>query len=174
MNLTDYLVDSALILIVFRQLKEKKMDLHFVLLPLVLVGIAAHAYLHSIPTDGNDLVLISAFAAVGLVFGLGSALATRVRYAGGQHALAQAGFVSAGLWIVSMSLRMGFQIYASHGGQDSIARFSMSHQITTANAWTAALVLMAVAEVVTRTGTLMIRNRRAVTAPRPVAVPVSV
>jgi len=161
MNLTDYLVDSALILLVLRQIKEKRMDLHFVLLPLILVGIAAHSYLHSIPTAGNDLVLIVALGAIGTSFGLASALTTRVRADGGAHALARASFISAGLWIVSMSMRMGFQVYASHGGRDAVARFSLHHQITGSAAWTAALVIMAVAEVVTRTGILVVRDRLA-------------
>ena len=161
MNLTDYLVDSALILLVLRQIKEKRMDLHFVLLPLILVGIAAHSYLHSIPTAGNDLVLIVALGAIGTAFGLISGVATRVRSDGGTHALARAGIVSAGVWIVSMSMRMAFQIYANHGGRDNVARFSLHHDITSGTAWTAALVIMAVAEVLTRTGTLVIRDRLA-------------
>lgn len=159
MTITDYLLDTTLILIVLRQIKERRMDLKFVLMPLIIVAIAARSYLHSIPTGGNDLVLIGTLAALGGAFGLASALTTRVRHDGGAHALARASVISAGLWVLSMSLRMAFQIYATHGGAGRIAEFSMNHHITSGNAWTAALVLMAVAEVVTRTGTLVLRDR---------------
>lgn len=163
MTITDYLLDSALILIVLRQIKERRMDHKFVLMPLIIVAVVARSYLHSIPTAGNDLILIGTFAAIGVAFGLGSALTTKVRHDGGAHALARATVTSAGLWVLSMSLRMAFQIYANHGGADRIAQFSYNHHITSSNAWTAALVLMAVAEVVARTGTLVLRDRMGTT-----------
>jgi hypothetical protein len=175
MNLTDYVVDIALMLVVLLQIRESRMGLRFVLLPLVLVGVAAHSYMHTIPTAGNDLLLTVVLGAVGLVFGLGSGLATRVRTDGGAHALARAGVVAAGLWLLGMGFRMGFQLYSSHGGQDAIARFSVTHHITSAAAWTAALVIMALAEVVTRTAVLAIRDRLATAHHKtPAAVPVSV
>ena len=109
-----------------------------------------------------------------LVFGTGSGLATRVRADGGAHALARAGVISAGLWLLGMGFRMGFQLYASHGGQDAVARFSLAHHITSSAAWTAALLIMALAEVVSRTAVLAIRDRLAM-AHRdvPASIPVS-
>jgi hypothetical protein len=45
----------------------------------------------------------------------------------------------------------------THGGAGVIGRFSASHAITTATAWTAALILMALGEVVARTAVLGVR-----------------
>ena len=49
-------------------------------MPVALMGWAGFNYLHSIPTAGNDLVLIGLLTAVGVVFGLFGGLLTRVRY----------------------------------------------------------------------------------------------
>jgi hypothetical protein len=162
MTFTDYLTDSILILLVFRQLREARYDRRAVLLPLVIVAVVAKSYLHSIQTGGNDLVLIVLLVAVGATLGTTSALATRVRADGGEHALVKAGAVSAALWVLGMGSRMAFAIWASsHSGHESVARFSMHHSLS-AEVWTTALVLMALAEVCSRVGVLYFRSQRAI------------
>ncbi|HEY1444881.1 MAG TPA: hypothetical protein VGF51_08270, partial [Acidimicrobiales bacterium] len=54
--------------------------------------------------------------------------------------------------------RLAFQVWATHGGGPSIAHFSAGHGITSTTAWTAALILMALSEVVVRTGVLAWRS----------------
>jgi hypothetical protein len=165
MTLTDYLLDSALILVVLRQLRESRYDRRAVVLPLAIVAIVANSYLHAVPTAGSDLALIMGFSALGIALGAASGLATRVRADGGRYALVKAGTVAAGLWVLSMGFRMVFAIWASsHEGGITLGRFSMQHHITSGDAWTAALVLMALGEVVTRVGVLYIRSRRAIAA----------
>lgn len=161
MTLTDYVLDLLLIAIVFRQLRESRFDRRAILLPLGIAAVVCNSYLHSIPTAGHDLVLILACTAVGVALGAVSALATRVRTDGGRYALVQAGWLAAGVWVASMGFRFGFSIWASHGGDVALGRFSAAHQITGGAAWTAALVLMAMGEVVTRTGLLSLRSHRA-------------
>ena len=56
---------------------------------------------------------------------------------------------------------MAFSIWTSHGGDASLVNFSMAHGITSGDAWTAALVLMALGEVFVRTLTLVVRGHRA-------------
>jgi DNA-binding CsgD family transcriptional regulator len=46
MTTTEWLTDIALLLIVFRQLREGRVDVRFVLLPLGIVTFVAHSYLH--------------------------------------------------------------------------------------------------------------------------------
>jgi hypothetical protein len=161
MNFTDWLINIALVATVLRQIRWNRMDARFVILPLALVGIAATSYLHTIPTAGNDLVLVAALALVGITFGGLSALFTTIRTDGGPHAWVRSRPVAIVLWVVGIGGRMAFALYAEHGGGPSIARFSADHQITTGDAWTAALVLMALAEVVTRVSVLFFRGRRA-------------
>ncbi|MFE6887874.1 hypothetical protein [Streptomyces sp. NPDC057694] len=158
MTTTDWITDIALVLVVFRQLREGRLDLKTFLIPLAIVAFVAHTYLDSVPTAGNDLVLIGALMAVGAALGIAGGVYTRIRTAGG-HLLIKAGAVSAILWVLGMGARMGFQVWVEHGGADHVARFSLAHHITTDQAWVAAFVLMALTEVVTRVATIYIRSR---------------
>ena len=55
MTTTDYLLDSALVLLVLLQIKERPMTTRLLVRPLVILGVAVASYFHSIPTSGNDL-----------------------------------------------------------------------------------------------------------------------
>ena len=159
MNLSDWIIDLALVLIVFRQLREERLSLRTVLLPLALIGWATSHYLRSVPTAGNDLVLITLFAAVGVAFGLVGGLLTRVRYADG-HVRIKATLGAAALWVISMGFRLGFAVWSTHSaGAAHLTHFSVAHDITTGQAWVAALILMAFGEVAVRLGTIVVRGQ---------------
>ncbi|WP_330294352.1 hypothetical protein [Streptomyces sp. NBC_00503] len=158
MTTTEWITDIALLLIVFRQLREGRLDAKTFLIPLGIVGFVAYSYLDTIPTAGNDLVLIAVLVGVGAVLGIAGGVYTRVRTVG-EHILIKAGVVSAVLWVVGMGARMSFQLWVEHGGAGDVARFSAAHQITSDKAWVAAFVLMALTEVVTRLATIFIRSR---------------
>ena len=164
MTFIDYLIDSILILIVVRQVVESRFDKRAIILPLAIVAVVAHSYLHAIPTGGNDLLLIAGLAGVGVLLGTLSGLVTRVRADGGRYALVQAGWASAGLWVLGMGSRMAFSVWVANGGQDAVGRFSAAHHITSGQAWTAALVLMAIGEVAARIGVLYLRSRQTLNA----------
>jgi len=175
MTTTDWIIDVLLVLVVFRQLREGRLDRVSFLVPLGIVGVVASTYLHTIPTAGNDPVLIGALMAIGAALGVAGGAATRIRSVDGRL-LIKAGAVSAVLWVLGMGARMGFQVWVDHGGVDDVARFSLAHHITGDQAWVAAFVLMALTEVVTRLATIFVRSRRvgrehrakAVTRPVPV------
>ncbi|MER6522823.1 MULTISPECIES: hypothetical protein [unclassified Streptomyces] len=160
MTTTDWITDIALVLIVFRQLREGRLGPKSYLLPLGIVAFVASQYLTTVPTAGNDLVLIGALIAAGAALGIAGGVYTRIRSTDG-HLFIKAGAVSAALWVLGMGARMGFQVWVDHGGGDDVARFSATHDITTADAWVAAFVLMALTEVVTRLATIFVRSRRA-------------
>jgi hypothetical protein len=65
---------------------------------------------------------------------------------------------AAALWVVGIGMRMGFSLFAEHGGGPAIGRFSEAHHIT-AEGWVTALVLMSLVEVVSRTLILWARSR---------------
>lgn len=159
MTTTDYFLDIALIAIVFRQIRESRLDLRAVLLPIGICVWVGAGYLKSLPTAGNDLLLIGALSAVGVSLGVLSGLATRVRRNAEGHALIKAGWVAAGAWVLGMGFRFGFALWAAHGGGPGLVRFSAAHAITGDDAWTDALVLMAFGEVFTRTAILVLRAR---------------
>ncbi|MEW2566342.1 hypothetical protein [Streptomyces sp. NPDC047070] len=165
MTTTDWITDIALVLIVFRQLREGRLDLKSYLIPLGIVAFVASHYLHTIPTAGNDLVLIAALVGAGAALGVAGGVYTRIRSADG-HLFIKAGAISAVLWVLGMGARMGFQVWVDHGGADDVGRFSVTHDITTSQAWVAAFVLMALTEVVTRLATIFVRSRLAMREPQ--------
>jgi hypothetical protein len=121
-------------------------------------------FLHSVPGGGSDIALdllgVSAGAAMGAVGGL----ATRLRRGADGRPLGRAGALAAGMWIAGVGARMVFYFAATHGAGPAIARFSIAHHITGSAAWTAALVMMALADVLTRLVVVYLRGRR-LTAP---------
>ena len=150
MTTTDWLIDITLVLIVLRQLHEGRIDLKFIAIPLALCAYTFHSYVHTLPTAGHDLVLIAAATAAGVTLGVLGGFTTHVRAENGQ-AYARAGFVAAGLWVTSMSARLGFIIWITHSsGAAALGRFSVSHDITGADVWQTALVLLALSEVLVR------------------------
>ncbi|NUS10557.1 MAG: hypothetical protein HOY69_03980 [Streptomyces sp.] len=159
MKTSDWILDIVLILIVFRQLREERLTVRSVLVPLAIIGWAAVTYLRHIPSAGNDLVLVGVFAGAGVVFGLSGGLLTRVRLAGGQVRV-RASWAAAALWVGSMGFRLVFAVWSSHpSGGAAVVRFSVAHQITSPQAWVAALILMAFGEAVVRLGTIVVRGR---------------
>jgi hypothetical protein len=160
MTTTDYLIDSALVLLVLLQIKERKLSTQAIVRPVVIVAVAVANYFHNIPTAGNDLVLISALALTGLTIGVASALTVRMRRDDRGEVLARAGWASACFWVLGMGSRFAFLIWITHGGSSAIVSFSASHSITSGAAWTDALLGMAVLEVLGRSLTMALRRRQ--------------
>jgi hypothetical protein len=129
------------------------------LFPVVVTVWVAGQFLHSIPTAGNDVLLEAGMALVGAGLGVGAGLATSVR-TDGAGAFAKAGLAAAVLWVLGIGARMGFSLWVTNGGQASVARFSAAHHITSASAWAAGFVLMAMIEVALRTGVLYLKARQ--------------
>jgi hypothetical protein len=154
MTTSDYIIDLALIGVVFLQIRGRRLTARALFLPVALVAWAASQFLKSIPTAGNDLVLIAACTAAGLLLGGLSGMLTRVEMGEDGHVWAKAGLAAAVLWVLGVGFRFAFQLFATHGGGLSIVRFSIEHSITTNQAWVAALVLMAIMEALARTAVL--------------------
>ena len=171
MNATDYLINAILVLLVLRQVRETRLTWQILLLPVLIVIGAAAYYLRSVPTAGNDLLLDVTLAAIGATLGGLCALATRLRRGADGVPLSRAGWIAAILWVVGIGARMGFAYATSHGAAPAIGRFSVAHSITSADAWVAALFLMALAEVVTRLAVLWLRSSRLPAADAPTSAP---
>lgn len=159
----DYILDSALVLLVLLQVKERKLTTRALIRPLIIVAVAVVNYLHGIPTAGNDLVLIAVLAMVGAVIGVASGQATIMRRLADGTVTARAGWAAAFFWVLGMGSRFAFIYWISHGGARSITTFSAHHSITSSETWTVALLAMAVCEVLGRT-LLMAARRRSLQA----------
>ena len=159
-NITTYLVSASLILLVIRQIREHPLDARSLATPVLAVGAAAIMFLHSIPTGGSDLALEAAGVLAGAAMGAIGGLATRLRLGADGRPLGRAGILAASMWIGGVGARLAFAIAAGNGAGPAIARFSVAHQITGSAAWIATLVMMALADVLTRLVVIHLRGRR--------------
>ena len=170
MSTTDYLINAALIGMVLLQMRDKELDLRSVLIPVALLFTIGRQYLTTLPTAGNDLVLIGALATIGITLGTLSGFATSVRAGDNGHAIARVGVGAAALLLVGICARMAFVFAVHNGAGHAVASFSASAHIT-ASAWPVALVLMAISEVLVRIAIVQIRGRQAMAGhAAPVAV----
>jgi hypothetical protein len=161
MTTTDYLINAVFVLVVLSQARERELTLRTVIIPLAIVAYVAQLYVHSIPTAGNDLVLVGALGSVGLALGIASGFATHVRAGDNGLPVARVGWIAGALLIAGIGSRMVFTFAISHGAKHALVSFSMAHQIGEA-AWPVALVLMALLEVSTRIAIVHFRGRRAI------------
>ncbi len=163
-----YLINALLILLVVRQIREHQLDLRALAVPVLAVAAAAVMFLHSVPAGGSDtaldLLCVSAGAAMGAIGGL----ATRLRPGADGRPLGRAGTLAAGMWIAGVGARMVFYFAATHGAGPAIAAFSIAHHITSSAAWMAALVMMALADVLTRLAVVYLRGHRLTATGTPV------
>jgi hypothetical protein len=164
-NITMYLINASLILLVIRQIREHPLDARSLATPVLAVGCAAVLFLHSVPAGGSDLVLETACVLTGVVMGAIGGLATRLRLGTDGRPLGRAGVLPASMWVAGVGARLAFAVAASNGAGPAIARFSVAHHITGSAAWVAALVMMALADVLTRLVVIYLRGRRLAAAP---------
>ena len=167
---TMYVVNAVLVLMVIRQIREHPLDLRSLAVPVLAVGAAAALFLHSVPVAGNDFILELACVAAGATMGAVAGLAYKLRRGSDGRALGRAGWLAAGLWITAVGARMAFAIADKNGAGPAIGRFSMAHQITGEPAWVAALIMMALADVLTRLVVIYVRGRRLTATPARSAV----
>jgi len=158
MTFSDYLIDITLIGLVLLQIQGRRLTTRALQLPLGIVAYVATNYLKTIPTSGNDLVLIGDCVARGITLGTFSGWFTSVHPDDDGVPMAKAGVIAATLWILGIGGRLAFQLYATHGGAAAIERFSVAHAITASNARTSALILMAACDAVGRTSILAWRT----------------
>lgn len=153
MTTTEYLLNIGLVGLVVLQIRGHRVTRARLLFPVVVTLWVASSFLHGLPTAGNDTVLEAALAAAGVALGALAGMATTVSRRG-PGAFAKAGAIAAALWVVGIGARVGFSLWVTHGGQSSVASFSVSNHITSGAAWAAGFILMAMLEVAVRTAVL--------------------
>jgi hypothetical protein len=166
-NITTYLISASLIFLVIRQIREHPPDARSLATPVLAVAAAAVMFLHSVPGGGSDLALEAAGVAAGAAMGVIGGLATKLRLSADGRPLGRAGWLAGSMWVGGVGARLVFAIVASNGAGPAIVRFSVAHHITGSAAWVAALVMMALADVLTRLVVIYLRGRRLAAARRP-------
>jgi hypothetical protein len=159
MSTSTYIIDSALVLLVLLQIRERTLSTRELVRPLIILAVAVASYLHGIPTNGNDLLLVGVLALIGGLIGIASGVTVIMRRRPDGTTTFRSGWQSGIFWVLGMGSRFGFSYWASHGGIHAIANFSATHHITGGEAWTAALLAMAVFEVCGRTLVMALRWR---------------
>jgi hypothetical protein len=172
MTITDYLINAVFVFVVLRQARDRKVDARSFLVPMAVVLYIGHVYVHSLPTSGNDLLLVGVLACVGLALGLLGGLATHIRVGADGGALARVGWIAGALLIVGITSRLVFVYAVHHGAYHAVSTFSIANHIGAA-AWPVALVSMALVEVGARLVTVQLRARRLTVsqAPGAIAIP---
>jgi hypothetical protein len=159
MSPIDYITDSALVLLVILQLKERVLTNQALLRPILILGVAVFSYFKTFPMAGNDLPLILAISGIGAILGVLSGVSVMMHTNPEGRVTAKAGAASAIFWVLGMGSRFAFAVWAaSASGAASLATFSGQHHITSAEAFTVALLGMAVCEVLGRTLVLVARR----------------
>ena len=172
MTTTDYLINAVFVLVVLRQARERKVDARSFLAPMAVVLYVGHIYVRSVPTAGNDLMLVGVLASVGLALGVLGGFATHIRIGADDGALARVGWIAGALLIAGITSRLVFVYAVHHGAYHAVSAFSIANHIGAA-AWPAALVSMALIEVGARLVTVQLRARglTASQAPGTIVIP---
>lgn len=162
MTTPQWILNAALLAwVLLRNLGTRPVNRATYLVPMVVVAVAAAVYLRELPTAGNDLALEALGALAGLVLGAVAAAATRIDEQGDRIVI-RAGTAFAAVWIAVIGGRVIFAEWATSSGAGTVGAFSVRHEITGADAWTAAFVVLALAMVVGRlAGTAAVAARRA-------------
>jgi len=158
MDVTDAVVSIALILLVIRQLRGRRLTLLSLLWPVLLVAWAGVEYLGAVPPYASDRALVALLGAMGAALGVTCGVLTRVEARAGV-VVARASWSAAAAWVAGMGGRLAFGLLALHGGERIIADASVRLDLHAAATWSTALITMALAEVVARTAVLAVRHR---------------
>lgn len=161
MQWTEVVISLALIVLVLRQIHGRPLGWGSLVWPLGLVLWGAVNYLSVVPPYGEDMLFVATLGCLGLGLGLGCGCLTTV-YLRGSTVMARAQASAAALWIVGMSSRLIFGIFAVHGGAGAIAQASTELNLHSESTWPTALVTMALCEVSSRTLILALKRRRLV------------
>ena len=164
MSTFDYILGvGALVLIVWNMRRHELTD-RSLRRPVIIAAVVAVSFLHAIPTAGGDGVLVGLGLLTGIACGTISALATRVeRDAATGAVISAATPLAVAVTAGAFAGRMAFAVAATNGLGPAIGRFSSRIGVDSAQAWIAALVLMAVADLVVR-ALILWRRRSAVAA----------
>jgi membrane protein CcdC involved in cytochrome C biogenesis len=150
MSTTQWILNCGLLAwVLLRNLGTRPVTRATYLTPMVVVVAAALVFLRHVPTAGHDVTLEVAGLLAGVAFGLLATALTRFEGTASGVAI-KAGAAFAALWILVIGGRVAFAEWANGPGARTIGEFSVRHQITGADAWTAAFVLMALAMVAAR------------------------
>jgi hypothetical protein len=169
MTTTMYLLNLGLLaFVLWANLGTRTVTRSRLALPVLLVIAAGAVFLRDVPTAGHDVALEATGIGAGVVLGLLAGALVRIERDRAGRLEMRAGAAYAALWVAVIGDRMVFAYGADHWFPAAIGRFSMTHQITGADAWTAAFILLSLSMVLARVATSVVLT--ALAGRRPAAV----
>jgi hypothetical protein len=161
MSLFDYALGISALALVLWSMRPHELTDRSLRRPLIIAAVICVVFLHGVPTTGTDGILVVAGLLAGVVCGAVSGLATRVERDRSGRVIAGATPLAFAVTGAAFAARMAFAVAATNGLGPAIGRFSASVGVDSAQAWVAALVLMAAADLAVRT--LIVWQRRRAT-----------
>jgi hypothetical protein len=138
-------------------LGRRKINRFRLLRPIVLVAIVMAIYWKGVGSGGDAVWFELGLTALGVALGVAAGFIFRLFRGTDGISYSQAGRAYAALWVVVVAARLAF-VYSTYHSS-SVDRWLGTHRIS-ADAVTAALLFMAAAMVLARTGTLFGRTQR--------------
>jgi hypothetical protein len=150
MSTIDYILGAAALALVLWNMRRHELTDRRLRRPLIIAAAIGIAFLHGVPTTGADGVLVALGVLVGIGCGMTGGLATRLDRDDAGATIATATPLAVTVTVLAFAGRLGFAFAATHGLGPAIARFSSEVGVHSQQAWVAALVLMAVADLAVR------------------------
>ncbi|GAA1904891.1 hypothetical protein GCM10009753_39240 [Streptantibioticus ferralitis] len=157
------LIASATILtiILATDLGRRRVTNMRMLRSLLAVGIVIALFVHSLPTDGNDVSLQLVGIGVGAICGLiAGALLPAHRDPASGEIYTTGGIGYALLWLVLSSTRVLFAYGTEHWFSQGIIKFSIDYKLSGQDVYANAFVFMSLAMVLARSAVLLTRRRK--------------
>ncbi|MEO3875887.1 hypothetical protein ABGB18_44515 [Nonomuraea sp. B12E4] len=151
---------TILAIILATDLGQRRVTTMRMLRSVLAVAVIIAIFVHSFPTQGNDLSLQLVGVGTGVICGLvaGALLPAYRRASGELYTVGGIGYAL--VWIVLSTGRVVFAYGAEHWFAEGLVRFSIDYQISGPDTYANAFVFMSLAMVLARTAVLMAKVRR--------------
>ncbi|MFC5828762.1 hypothetical protein [Nonomuraea insulae] len=151
---------TILLIILATDLGQRRITTMRMLRSVIAVAVIIAIFVHSLPTQGNDVSLQLVGIGTGLIGGLiaGALLPAHRRGSGELYTVGGIGYAL--VWIVLSAGRVLFAYGAEHWFAEGLVRFSIDYRISGADTYANAFVFMSLAMVLARTAVLMTKMRK--------------
>ncbi|MET7327515.1 hypothetical protein [Nonomuraea sp. NPDC005650] len=151
---------TILAIVLATDLGRRRVTTMRMLRSVIAVAVVIVIFVHSFPTQGNDLSLQLVGVGTGLICGLiaGALLPAYRSRSGELYTVGGLGYAL--VWIVLSLGRVLFAYGAEHWFAEGLVRFSIDYRISGADTYANAFVFMSLAMVLARTASLMARTRK--------------
>ncbi|TVL91770.1 hypothetical protein [Streptomyces sp. SAJ15] len=151
---------TILTIILATDIGHKKITTTRMVRSVVAVAVIIAIFVHSFPTQGNDVSLQLVGVGVGVISGLiaGTLLPAYRHESGEIYTIGGVGYAL--VWVVLSSGRVLFAYGAEHWFTEDLIRFSIDYKISGQDTYANAFVFMSLAMVLTRTAVLLTKMRK--------------